>query len=136
MHPMTASMALRLGQAAAYVFRGRRDGGHRILIGKDTRLSGYMFEDALAAGISSMGGTVLQVGPMPTPALAFLTVDMRCDAGVMITASHNPYQDNGIKFFGGDGFKLDDEIERRIEELALSDGISSYLAPPDEVGPA
>ena len=135
-YPMTASMALRLGQAAACVFRGRRDGGHRILIGKDTRLSGYMFEDALAAGISSMGGTVLQVGPMPTPALAFLTVDMRCDAGVMITASHNAYQDNGIKFFGSDGFKLDDNIEHRIEELVLSDGISSHLAPPDEVGPA
>ena len=136
LYPMTASMALRLGQAAAFVFRGRRDGGHRILIGKDTRLSGYMFEDALAAGISSMGGTVLQVGPMPTPALAFLTVDMRCDAGVMITASHNAYQDNGIKFFGSDGFKLDDNIEHRIEELVLSDGISSHLAPPDEVGPA
>ena len=135
-YPMPASMALRLGQAAACVFRGRRDGGHRILIGKDTRLSGYMFEDALAAGISSMGGTVLQVGPMPTPALAFLTVDMRCDAGVMITASHNAYQDNGIKFFGSDGFKLDDNLEHRIEELVLSDGISSHLAPPDEVGPA
>ncbi len=136
LHPMTASMALRLGQAAAYVFRGRRDGGRRILIGKDTRLSGYMFEDALAAGISSMGGTVIQVGPMPTPALAFLTVDMRCDAGVMITASHNPYQDNGIKFFGSDGFKLDDAIEAQIEELVFSDDISSHLAPPDEVGPA
>ncbi len=136
LHPMTASMALRLGQAAACVFRGRQDGGRRILIGKDTRLSGYMFEDALAAGISSMGGTVMQVGPMPTPALAFLTVDMRCDAGVMITASHNPYQDNGIKFFGSDGFKLDDAIERRIEELVFSEEISSFLAPPDEVGPA
>ena len=135
-HPMTASMALRLGQAAAYVFRGRRDGGRRFLIGKDTRLSGYMFEDALAAGISSMGGTVIQVGPMPTPALAFLTVDMRCDAGVMITASHNPYQDNGIKFFGSDGFKLDDAIEHRIEELVSSDEIAGFLAPPDEVGPA
>ena len=134
LHPMTASMALRLGQAAACVFRGRQDGGRRILIGKDTRLSGYMFEDALAAGISSMGGTVMQVGPMPTPALAFLTVDMRCDAGVMITASHNPYQDNGIKFFGSDGFKLDDAIERRIEELVFSEEISSFLAPPDEVG--
>ncbi len=136
LHPMTASMALRLGQAAACVFRGRQDGGRRILIGKDTRLSGYMFEDALAAGISSMGGTLIQVGPMPTPALAFLTVDMRCDAGVMITASHNPYQDNGIKFFGSDGFKLDDAIERRIEELVFSEEISSFLAPPDEVGPA
>jgi phosphoglucosamine mutase len=136
LYPMTASMALRLGQAAAFVFRGRRDSGRRILIGKDTRLSGYMFEDALAAGISSMGGTVLQVGPMPTPALAFLTVDMRCDAGVMITASHNPYQDNGIKFFGSDGFKLDDAIENRIEELVLSEEISDFLAPPEEVGPA
>ena len=136
LHPMTASMALRLGQAAAYVFRGQRDLGHRILIGKDTRLSGYMFEDALAAGISSMGGTVIQVGPMPTPALAFLTVDMRCAAGVMITASHNPYQDNGIKFFGSDGFKLDDEIESRIEGFALSDEISGFLAAPEAVGPA
>jgi phosphoglucosamine mutase len=136
LHPMTASMALRLGQAAAYVFRGRRDGGRRILIAKDTRLSGYMFEDALAAGISSMGGTVIQVGPIPTPALAFLTADMRCDAGVMITASHNPYQDNGIKFFGGDGFKLHDDIERRIEELVGSAEIEQNLASPDEVGPA
>jgi phosphoglucosamine mutase len=135
-HPMTASMALRLGQAAAYVFRAPRDGGRRILIAKDTRLSGYMFEDALAAGISSMGGTVIQVGPLPTPALAFLTVDMRCDAGVMITASHNPYQDNGIKFFGSDGFKLDDAIEQRIEQLVDSDEITSFLASPDEVGPA
>ncbi len=130
LHPMTASMALRLGQAAAYVFRGRRDGGRRILIGKDTRLSGYMFEDALAAGISSMGGSVMQVGPMPTPALAFLTVDMRCDAGVMITASHNPYQDNGIKFFGSDGFKLDDAIEHRIEELVLSDEVVELPGAP------
>jgi phosphoglucosamine mutase len=136
LHPMTASMALRLGQAAAYVFRGRRDGGRRILIAKDTRLSGYMFEDALAAGISSMGGAVIQVGPLPTPALAFLTADMRCDAGVMITASHNPYQDNGIKFFGSDGFKLHDDIERRIEELVDSAEIEGNLAPPDEVGPA
>jgi phosphoglucosamine mutase len=136
LHPMTASMVLRLGQAAAYVFRGRRDGGRRILIAKDTRLSGYMFEDALAAGISSMGGTVIQVGPIPTPALAFLTADMRCDAGVMITASHNPYQDNGIKFFGGDGFKLHDDIERRIEELVGSAEIERNLASPDEVGPA
>jgi len=136
LHPMTAPMALRLGQAAAYVFRGRRDGGRRILIAKDTRLSGYMFEDALAAGISSMGGTVIQVGPLPTPALAFLTADMRCDAGVMITASHNPYQDNGLKFFGSDGFKLHDDIERRIEELVQSDEIEDHVAPPDEVGPA
>ncbi|MFP6622268.1 MAG: phosphoglucosamine mutase, partial [Myxococcota bacterium] len=136
LYPMTASMALRLGQAAAFVFRGRRDGGHRILIGKDTRLSGYMFEDALAAGISSMGGTVLQVGPMPTPALAFLTVDMRCDAGVMITASHNPYQDNGIKFFAANGFKLPDDEEARIEGLIESGEIARISVPPDEIGQA
>ena len=135
-HPMTAAMALRLGQAAAYVFRGQRDSGRRILIAKDTRLSGYMFEDALAAGISSMGGAVIQVGPLPTPALAFLTVDMRCDAGVMITASHNPYQDNGIKFFGSDGFKLDDNIETRIEELVHSGEVESHLAVADDIGPA
>ena len=93
--PMTAEVALQLGQAVAHIFRGGR-GSHRILIGKDTRLSGYMFEDALAAGVCSMGVNVIQVGPMPTPAMAFLTTDMRCDAGVMISASHNPYQDNGI----------------------------------------
>ena len=113
-HPMTAAVALQLGQAIAHVFRGR-GGGRRILIGKDTRLSGYMFEDALASGICSMGGNVIQVGPMPTPAMAFLTEDMRCDAGVMISASHNPYVDNGLKFFGHDGFKLADEIEAQIE---------------------
>ena len=114
-HPMTPEIVLSLGQAAGHVFRSGDKKSHRILIGKDTRLSGYMFEDALAAGISSMGVDVIQVGPIPTPGLAFLTVDMRCDAGVMITASHNPYQDNGVKFFGRDGFKLDDEIEARIE---------------------
>jgi phosphoglucosamine mutase len=129
-------MALALGQAAAHVFRGREDSGRRFLIGKDTRLSGYMFEDALAAGITSMGGSVIQVGPIPTPALAFLTSNMRCDAGVMITASHNEYRDNGIKFFGGDGFKLADEIELRIEELISSGELANSLAPPDDVGPA
>jgi len=135
-HPMTAPIALALGQAAAYVFRGRKDSGRRFLIGKDTRLSGYMFEDALAAGITSMGGSVIQVGPVPTPALAFLTSNMRCDAGVMITASHNPYRDNGIKFFGSDGFKLADEIELRIEELISSSELMDSLALPDDVGPA
>jgi phosphoglucosamine mutase len=120
-HPMTAETALALGQAVAHVFQ-RRGGErrHRIIIGKDTRLSGYMFEDALASGIASMGVDVIMVGPMPTPAMAFLTTDMRCDAGVMISASHNPYFDNGIKFFGRDGFKLPDEIEDRIEDLIVS----------------
>jgi len=136
-HPMTAEMALALGQAIAFVFRGQ--GGrdtHRILIGKDTRLSGYMFEDALAAGITSMGVDVIQVGPMPTPALSFLTTDMRCDAGVMISASHNQYRDNGIKFFGQDGFKLADAIEERIEGLVGSDEMRSGLAASDELGAA
>jgi phosphoglucosamine mutase len=135
-HPMTAEMALALGQAIAHVFRSRGGGTQRILIGKDTRLSGYMFEDALAAGVSSMGADVIQVGPMPTPAMAFLTVDMRCKAGVMISASHNPYQDNGIKFFGHDGFKLPDELERRIEELIGSGELASHRAGPDEIGRA
>jgi phosphoglucosamine mutase len=135
-HPMTAEMALALGQAIAHVFRSRGGGTQRILIGKDTRLSGYMFEDALAAGICSMGAEVIQVGPMPTPAMAFLTVDMRCKAGVMISASHNPYQDNGIKFFGHDGFKLPDEVERRIEDLIASGVLASHRADPDEIGRA
>jgi len=98
-HPMTPEIALSLGRAIAHVFHKHEGERKQILIGKDTRLSGYMFEDALAAGICSMGVNVIQVGPVPTPALAFLTRDMRCNAGVMITASHNPYQDNGIKFF-------------------------------------
>jgi phosphoglucosamine mutase len=135
-HPMTAEVALALGQAVAHIFRGGGERKHRILIGKDTRLSGYMFEDALAAGISSMGVDVLHVGPMPTPAIAFLTRDMRCDAGVMITASHNPYQDNGIKFFGSDGFKLADEIELEIEELIDSGRLSELRANADAVGQA
>jgi phosphoglucosamine mutase len=135
-HPMTAEMALALGQAIAHVFRSRGGGTQKILIGKDTRLSGYMFEDALASGICSMGADVIMVGPMPTPAMAFLTVDMRCKAGVMISASHNPYQDNGIKFFGGDGFKLHDELERRIEEMIASGELASHRADPDEIGRA
>lgn len=136
-HPMTAEMALALGQAIAFVFRGQggRD-AHRILIGKDTRLSGYMFEDALAAGITSMGVDVIQVGPMPTPALSYLTTDMRCDAGVMISASHNQYRDNGIKFFGQDGFKLADAIEERIEGLVGSDELRGGLASSDRLGAA
>lgn len=136
-HPMTAETALALGQAVAHVFQ-RRGGErrHRIIIGKDTRLSGYMFEDALASGIASMGVDVIMVGPMPTPAMAFLTTDMRCDAGVMISASHNPYFDNGIKFFARDGFKLPDEIEDRIEELILSGKLVELRAEAEAVGQA
>ncbi len=137
-YPMTAEMALSLGQAVAHVFHGRSGGSdrRRIIIGKDTRLSGYLFEDALAAGICSMGVDVIQVGPMPTPGMAFLTADMRCDAGVMISASHNPYQDNGIKFFSSDGFKLPDEIEARIEELISNGALAELRAAPDEIGQA
>jgi phosphoglucosamine mutase len=135
-HPMTAEMALSLGQAIARVFRADGSRHRRIIIGKDTRLSGYLFEDALAAGICSMGVDVIQVGPMPTPAMAFLTADMRCQAGVMISASHNPYHDNGIKFFSSDGYKLPDAIERRIESLIASGELSGLRAPPDEIGRA
>ena len=134
--PMTAEMALALGQAVSVVFRRRGGERHRIIIGKDTRLSGYMFENALVAGICSMGVDVLQVGPIPTPGMAFLTVDMRCDAGVMISASHNPYQDNGIKFFSHDGYKLPDEFESRIEELIGNGSLAKHRAAAEEVGRA
>ena len=135
-HPMTAEVALALGQAIAHVFANSKRDRTQIIIGKDTRLSGYLFEDALAAGICSMGADVIQVGPMPTPGMAFLTVDMRCDAGVMISASHNPYQDNGIKFFSSDGFKLPDAVEERIEALVASDELAGSRASPDEIGRA
>jgi phosphoglucosamine mutase len=135
-HPMTPEVALALGRAIAHVFQDHQGDRKQILIGKDTRLSGYMFEDALAAGICSMGVNVIQVGPVPTPALAFLTRDMRCNAGVMITASHNPYQDNGIKFFASDGFKLPDEDELRIEQLVASGETASMDVHPDDIGQA
>jgi phosphoglucosamine mutase len=117
-HPMTAEMALQLGQALARVMRNGRH-RHRIVIGKDTRLSGYMLEQAIASGICSMGVDVMLCGPLPTPGIAFVTQSMRADAGVVISASHNPYQDNGIKFFSRDGFKLPDEVELQIERLVL-----------------
>jgi phosphoglucosamine mutase len=122
LEPITSETALRLGRALAHVFRSSGGRHRRILIGKDTRLSGYMLETAMASGICSMGADVWLVGPMPTPAIAFLTRSMRADAGVVISASHNPYQDNGIKFFSREGFKLDDETEDRIEKLVLNDG--------------
>ncbi len=117
-HPMTAEMAMQLGRALAYIVRNGPH-RHRIVIGKDTRLSGYMLEQAIASGISSMGVDVMLCGPLPTPGIAFITESMRADAGVVISASHNPYQDNGIKFFSRDGFKLPDEMELRIERLVL-----------------
>src|ERR687898_2287226 len=125
-HPMTAEMAQRVGQAAGAHFQ-RGDHRHRVVIGKDTRLSGYMIESALQAGFTSVGMDVLLLGPMPTPAVAMLTRSMRADIGVMISASHNPYEDNGIKIFGPDGFKLSDEVEREIEALMASD-MSQRLA--------
>lgn len=133
--PMTSEMAMQLGRAAAHIFM-RRAGRHQIVIGKDTRVSGYMLESALMAGICSMGVDVLLVGPMPTPAIAFLTRSLRADAGVVISASHNPYQDNGIKFFSSDGFKLPDEVEARIEELIVSDEIRHLRPTADLIGKA
>lgn len=116
-HPMTAEMALRLGAAAGRYFRRDGRNRHRVVIGKDTRLSGYMLENALTAGLTSTGMNVLLLGPVPTPAVGFLTRSMRADLGIMISASHNPADDNGIKFFGPDGFKLSDEAEAEIEEI-------------------
>ena len=133
-HPMTAEIALALGQAIAHVLRVPDGERRRIIIGKDTRLSGYLFEDALAAGICAMGVDVIQVGPMPTPGMAFLAQDMRCHAGVMISASHNAYEDNGIKFISSDGFKLPDSIEERIEALIVSGELATLRAPADEIG--
>jgi phosphoglucosamine mutase len=132
--PMTAETALALGRAAAHVFK-RRGGRHRIVIGKDTRLSGYMLEMALSSGICSMGVDVLLVGPLPTPGIAFITHSMRADAGVVISASHNPFQDNGIKFFSGDGFKLPDDVEAQIEAL-VEKGVEGARPMAQEVGKA
>lgn len=134
--PMTTDTAMKIGKAVAHLFKNRRQRHHRILIGKDTRLSGYMLENALAAGICSMGVDVLLVGPMPTPAIAFLTSSMRADAGVVISASHNPYQDNGIKIFSGDGFKLPDEMEARIEDLMDSEVLAHAQPTGANVGKA
>jgi phosphoglucosamine mutase len=120
-YPMTAEMALKLGQAAGQYFRRDGSNAHRVVIGKDTRLSGYMLENALTAGLTSTGMNVLLLGPVPTPAVGFLTRSMRADLGVMISASHNPHHDNGIKFFGPDGFKLSDEAEMEIEAMVAGE---------------
>jgi phosphoglucosamine mutase len=119
-YPMTAEMALKIGAAAGRYFRNDGSNGHRVVIGKDTRLSGYMFESALTAGLTSTGMNVLLLGPVPTPAVGMLTTSMRADVGIMISASHNPHHDNGIKFFGPDGFKLSDEAQTEIERLIFS----------------
>jgi phosphoglucosamine mutase len=122
-HPMTAEMALKIGTAAGHYFRRFSDRTHRVVIGKDTRRSGYMFENALTAGLTSTGMEVLLLGPVPTPAVGLLTPSMRADFGIMISASHNAYHDNGIKFFGPDGFKLSDDAEEEIERL-IDEGVA------------
>jgi phosphoglucosamine mutase len=133
--PMTADIAMRLGRAIAHLCRAH-SGRHRIVVGKDTRLSGYMLENAMVAGICSMGVDAFVIGPLPTPGVAFITQSMRADAGVMISASHNLFQDNGIKFFQRDGYKLPDEDEEEMERLIFSDHLSSLQPTADNVGKA
>jgi phosphoglucosamine mutase len=134
-HPMTAEMALNIGRATAHIFK-RKGHSPRIIIGKDTRVSGYMLENALVSGICSMGVNALLVGVLPTPGIAFTTNSMRADAGIVISASHNPFQDNGIKIFSGNGFKLPDEKELEIESLIFSDNMHSLHPSPRELGKA
>jgi phosphoglucosamine mutase len=139
--PVTAETALKLGRAAGHVFKTlesqpRGGGRHKIVLGKDTRLSGYMLENALSSGILSMGVDVLFIGPLPTPGVAYVTRSLRADAGIVITASHNPYDDNGIKFFRADGYKLDDQIEYQIERLVFSGEIENIRPTADAIGKA
>ena len=139
--PVTAETALKLGRAAAHVFKNvaaqsRGRGRHKIVIGKDTRLSGYMLENAISAGVLSMGVDVLFIGPLPTPGVAYVTRSLRADAGIVITASHNPYDDNGIKFFRADGYKLDDKIEAQIEHLVFSGEIENIRPTASAIGKA
>jgi len=134
-YPITPDMAMQVGQATAYILKKE---GHRsrIVIGKDTRLSGYMIESALVSGICSMGSDVILVGPVPTPGIAFLTTNLDADAGIVISASHNPYQDNGIKIFSGKGYKLTDEEEQNIENLILSKKLPTLLTDAENLGRA
>ncbi|MCX7943911.1 MAG: phosphoglucosamine mutase [Deltaproteobacteria bacterium] len=134
-YPMTAEMAMQIGRAIAVLCK-HGNHRHKIIIGKDTRISGYMFETSLSSGICSMGVDIMLVGPLPTPAIAFITQSMRADAGIVISASHNPYQDNGIKIFSRDGFKLPDEIEEKIEELVFAASMDSLRPSPDSIGKA
>src|SRR3954468_18937721 len=140
--PVTAETALKLGRAAAHIFtqlnprtlpKGARP---KIVLGKDTRLSGYMLENALVAGITSLGVDVLVIGPLPTPGVAYITRSLRADAGIVLSASHNPYQDNGIKFFRHDGYKLDDQIEEKIENLVFTGEIDSIRPTANNIGRA
>jgi len=139
--PVTAETALKLGRAAGHVIKNlqtqpRGHGRHKIVLGKDTRLSGYLLENAISSGILSLGVDVLFIGPLPTPGVAYVTRSLRADAGIVITASHNPYADNGIKFFRADGYKLDDRIEAEIENLVFSGEIESIRPTADEIGKA
>jgi len=140
--PVTAETALKLGRAAAHVFtqlnpRTLPSGARpKIVLGKDTRLSGYMLENALVAGITSLGVDVLLIGPLPTPGVAYITRSLRADAGIVLSASHNPYEDNGIKFFRHDGYKLDDQIEERIEQLVFTGEIDSIRPTAGKIGRA
>lgn len=139
--PVTAETALKLGRAAAHVFKNleskpRGHARHKIVIGKDTRLSGYMLENAISSGVLSMGVDVLLIGPLPTPGVAYVTRSLRADAGIVITASHNPYADNGIKFFRADGYKLDDQVEAQIEGLVFSGEIENIRPTAQEIGKA
>jgi phosphoglucosamine mutase len=134
-YPMTGELMLQLGRALAYQIK-RGNHRHRVVIGKDTRLSGYMLETALASGLCSMGVDVLLCGPLPTPAISNLTLSMRADAGAVISASHNPYQDNGIKFFSPDGFKLPDEVEAEIEDLVANDKLHHLRPTATSIGKA
>src|SRR3974390_110260 len=139
--PVTAETALKLGRAAGHVFKNlatqsRGRGRHKIVLGKDTRLSGYMLESALSSGILSMGVDVLFIGPLPTPGVSYVTRSLRADAGIVITASHNPYDDNGIKFFRPDGYKLDDKIEQQVEGLVFGGEIENIRPTADEIGKA
>lgn len=134
-YPMDATMAFAIGQAVTHVLRKQ---GHRtrIVIGKDTRISGYMLESALEAGVTSMGGVAQMVGVLPTPGIAYITESMRADAGLVVSASHNPFQDNGIKIFSGTGFKLSDEQELEIEDLVLGGRLPDMVPAPEEMGKA
>ncbi len=139
--PVTAETALKLGRAAGHVFKNLANqptarGRHKIVVGKDTRLSGYMLENALSSGILSMGVDVLFIGPLPTPGVAYVTRSLRADAGIVITASHNPYDDNGIKFFQADGYKLEDKVEHEIENLVFSGEIENIRPTAEDIGKA
>jgi len=138
--PVTAETALKLGRAAAHVFgqsrAASRSGRLKIVIGKDTRLSGYMLENAMVAGLTSLGADALIIGPLPTPGVAYITRSLRADAGIVLSASHNPYEDNGIKFFRHDGYKLDDDIEARIEDLVFSGEIENIRPTATKIGKA